>query len=527
MPDYMYLLESRLSPEQRAVLERVQELSRVQDVNIYLTGGAVRDLISGQPIRDLDFTVEGNPVRMVRELEKGGARTLWESEKLRHYEMIFAGDVDGSISGARDDVYEKPGAKPEYRFSGVMEDLRRRDFSINAIAISLNTQSRGLLLDPTNGLADLEKQEVRALTNHAFTNQPIRLMRILRYCARMNFKMESRTQEWFDLAMERELQTHLEPSDVGNEVRSLAREDNPVATLKQWESHEMLEAIHPQLQRRKPDYDSLNKLARVRGNLVGAGLRPRLNLAVTYYTLGRLKDREASAAMRNMEFRAAEIKEAGELVSEAQKVVQMLKGRKTNAPKDAYFYIASLPAETLAFIEVEMPNPKAISKIRNYLQKWRPLRLGLPTGELDALGVARGPKFDKIMEELFELQLRGRGRDPESRVKILKNLAGIKDEPKKKPEKEKKRKGKEAATPEVKHEKGKVEPAVAAAAPVAAASAKGAAVKSKTKTAGGAAAAIGAKAKAKHEHAAEERASAKRVSAAGKSKGRNAKSRKR
>ncbi len=100
MPDYMYLLESRLSPEQRAVLERVQELSRSQEVNIYLSGGAVRDLISGQPIRDLDFTVEGNPVRMVRELEKGGARTLWESEKLRHYEVIFAGDVDGSISGS-------------------------------------------------------------------------------------------------------------------------------------------------------------------------------------------------------------------------------------------------------------------------------------------------------------------------------------------------------------------------------------------------------------------------------------------
>ena len=65
MPDYMYLLESRLSPEQRAALERVQELSRTQDVNVYLTGGAVRDLISGMPIRDLDFTLEGSPVRMV------------------------------------------------------------------------------------------------------------------------------------------------------------------------------------------------------------------------------------------------------------------------------------------------------------------------------------------------------------------------------------------------------------------------------------------------------------------------------
>ncbi|MGB9245829.1 MAG: hypothetical protein WCC03_20950 [Candidatus Acidiferrales bacterium] len=514
MPDYMYLLESRLSPEQRAVLERVQELSRSQDVNIYLSGGAVRDLISGQPIRDLDFTVEGNPVRMVRELEKGGARTLWESEKLRHYEVIFAGDVDGSISGARDDVYERPGAKPEVRFSGIMEDLRRRDFSINAIAISLNTQSRGLLLDPTNGLADLEKQEVRALTNHAFTNQPIRLMRILRYCARMNFRMESRTQEWFDLAIERELHKNLQGADVGNEVRSLAREDNPVTTLKAWESHDMLAAIHPNLPRRKPDYDSLNKLARVRGNLLESGLRPRLNVPVMYYTLGRLKDREAGAAMRNVELRASEIKEVDELVGHAQKIVQDLKGRKTNAPKDAYFYLAAVPPEMIAFIEVEMPNPKASSKIRNYLQKWRPLRLGLPVGELDALGVPRGPKFDKIIEELFELQLRGRGRDPESRVKILRNLAGIKEEPKKKPEKEKKRKGKEAGLPEGKHEKSKGEPPVAASAP-AAATAKPAQASEKV------AGASAAKAKGKSAKAG---AAAKHARPAAKAKGRATKS---
>ena len=517
MPDYMYLLESRLSPEQRAVLERVQELSRSQDVNIYLSGGAVRDLISGQPIRDLDFTVEGNPVRMVRELEKGGARTLWESEKLRHYEVIFAGDVDGSVSGARDDVYEKPGAKPEVRFSGIMEDLRRRDFSINAIAISLNTQSRGLLLDPTNGLADLEKQEVRALTNHAFTNQPIRLMRILRYCARMNFRMESRTQEWFDLAIERELHKNLHGADVGNEVRSLAREDNPVATLKQWESHDMLAAIHPNLPRRKPDYDSLNKLARMRGNLMESGLRPRLNVPVMYYTLGRLKDREAGAAMRNLELRASEIKEVDELVGHAQKIVQDLKGRKTNAPKDAYFYLSSVLPEMITFIEVEMPNPKASSKIRNYLQKWRPLRLGLPVGELDALGIPRGPKFDKIIEELFELQLRGRGRDPESRVKILRNLAGIKDEPKKKPEKEKKRKGKEGGAPEAKQEKSKGE--TAAVTPTA-----GVAKSGGEKPAFAAAGASATKAKGKPAKPGAERASAKRAGGAAKPKGRAAKS---
>jgi tRNA nucleotidyltransferase (CCA-adding enzyme) len=440
MPDYMFLLESRLSPEQRAALERVQELSRSQDLNVYLTGGPVRDLISGQPIRDLDFTVEGNPVRMVRELEKGGARVVWESERLRHYQLVFAGDADGSISAARDDVYGRPGAKPDYRFAGIMEDLRRRDFSINAIAISLNIHSRGLLLDPTNGLADLERQEVRALSIHAFTNQPVRLMRILRFCARMGFKLESRTQEWFDLAMERGLNETIEGADAGQELRSLAREDNPAATLKEWETHGLLAAIHSKLQRRKPDYDSLNKLSRVRANFQAAGLRPRLHAAVTAYTLGRLKPRESAAALRNLEFRAAEIAAIENLVPEAQKVVKMLRNRKTDAPKDAYSYLASLPSETLAFIEVEMPHPRALSKIRNYLQKWRPMRLALPAAELDSLGVPRGPKFDKILEQFFEMQLRGKARSPEDRTKVLRQLAGIKEEPKKKPEKEKKKK---------------------------------------------------------------------------------------
>jgi tRNA nucleotidyltransferase (CCA-adding enzyme) len=489
MPDYMFLLESRLSPEQRAALERVQELARLLELNIYLTGGAVRDLISGQPIRDLDFTVEGNPVRIVRELEKGGAKVTWDSEKLRHYELIFAGDADGSISAARDDVYEKPGAKPEYHFAGIMEDLRRRDFSINAIAISLNAQSRGLLLDPTNGLADLERQEVRALSIHAFTNQPIRLLRILRYGARMGFNMESRTQEWFDLAMERGLNANLEGAEVGNELRALAREDNPVAALKLWESRGLLEAIHPKLQRRKPDYDSLNKLARIRGNYLTVGLRPRLHLAVTAYTLGRLKAREMAAALRNMEFRSAEIEAIASLIPEAQKIVKVLKGRKTNAPRDAYAYLASLPSEMLAFIEVELPNPRALSKIRNYIQKWRPLRLALPIGELDALGIPRGPKFDKILDQLFDLQLRGKARTPEDRTRILRDLAGIKDEAKKKPEKEKKKtKGGEAASSS-KAAGGKTGEKITAAAAASAAGHH-------------AAAAIGAGARAKHEKAA-------------------------
>jgi hypothetical protein len=264
----------------------------------------------------------------------------------------------------------------------------------------------------------------------------------------------------------------------------------------------LLAAVHPQLQKRKPDYDSLNKLARVRGNLFAVGLRPRLQVAVTYYSLGRLKSREAAAAMRHMEFRANEVDAVADLVPEAEKVVKVLKGRKMNAPRDAYFYVATLPAEMMAFIEVELPNPRAMQKLRNYIQKWRPLRQALPLNELDALGIARGPKFDKIVEQLFEMQLRGKGRDPEQRVLILRKLAGIKEEPKKKPEKEKKRgkDTKEAASGAKLAEKGKAAASASRPSAAAGASVTGkAAIPASGKAPSGASASIRAKAQEKHD----------------------------
>src|SRR5882762_3461683 len=358
MPDYMYLLESRLSAEQHAAVVRIQELAAAAESNLYLVGGAVRDLTSGMPIRDLDFTVEGNPARIARELEKGGAQLLSENENLRHIELVLAGDVDASLAASRENIYAQPGNKPEIRFSTIMEDLRRRDFSLNAIAISLNPASRGLLLDPTNGLADLEKREVRALSIHSFTNQPVRLVRALRYCVRMGFKMEPRTAEWFALAIERALHEAIPPADVGREVRQLAREEKPVAILKAWEAHQLLGAIHPRLARRHPHYDALSRLVRVRDEMIGAGYRPRLFAPATLALLRRLKPREQSAALARLELRSAEVESVLRLDAETRKIVQALTSRKTAAPRDAYSFLEKVPLDILAYILAEVSNAK-------------------------------------------------------------------------------------------------------------------------------------------------------------------------
>jgi tRNA nucleotidyltransferase (CCA-adding enzyme) len=437
MPDYMFLLESRLSPEQRAVMMRVQELSASMGFNLYLTGGTVRDLITGASLRDLDFTVEGNPTRIARELEKGGAKILLEDEKLRHIEVLFAGDVEGSIAAARDDHYVRPGTRPELRWSTIMEDLRRRDFSLNSIAISLNPASRGLLLDPTNGLSDIERGEVRALTIHSFTNQPVRLVRVLRFAARMGFKLEQRTQEWFDLAIERELDKTIAPEDAGGELRALAREERPTVVLKAWEQHDLLEAVNANLAKRHPDYDAITKLMKVREDLFTAGFRPRLATPMLLAVLGRLKDRELGGVLSKAGYRSAEAEAVLGFPKDALEAQKELAGRKMNAPIDAYRFIEKLPLDQVAYLLAESRNSAALSKIRAYLNKWRPIRIALPTvaNELEALGMARGPKFEEIVELVFAIQLTGRGKTSEEREKILRKLSGIKEAPKKKEKK--------------------------------------------------------------------------------------------
>jgi tRNA nucleotidyltransferase (CCA-adding enzyme) len=443
MPDYMFLLESRLLPEQRAAMMRVQELSAALGFNVYLTGGTVRDLITGASLRDLDFTVEGNPTKIARELEKGGAKVLHEDEKVRLIDLLFAGECEGSISAARDDHYVRPGTRPDVRWSTIMEDLRRRDFSLNAIAISLNPASRGLLLDPTNGLSDIERGEIRALTIHSFTNQPVRLLRVLRYAARMGFKLEQRTQEWLELAMERDLHHSITPEDAGDELRALAKEEQPTGTLKSWEEHKLLEVVHPLLAKKKPDYEAINQLSKVRDDLMMAGLRPRLATPMLLAILGRLKDREQSSLLGKWGFRAAETEEILSFAEEAEASAKELSGKKLNAPIDAFKFVEKMPADRIGYLLAESRNSGALSKIKAYLNKWRPLRAGIATvrDELKRIGMPEGPKFDAVIEQMFALQLTGRGKTPEEREKTLRKLSGIKEPPKQKEPKSKEKKG--------------------------------------------------------------------------------------
>src|SRR5579872_5714683 len=207
MSDYIYMLESHLSTEQNRVVAEVEAAASQANVNLFLTGGAMRDMLAGFRIRDLDFSVEGNALKVAKAVtEKTGAKIVTLDENRKSAELVFATGVTAQIAMSRQEKYARSGAKPQVSATTIQEDLRGRDFTCNAIALSLNRASRGLLLDPMNGLADLERRELRLTNPYGLYDDPSRLLRLIRFRVRLEFTIEERTQMQVANAREAEVE---------------------------------------------------------------------------------------------------------------------------------------------------------------------------------------------------------------------------------------------------------------------------------------------------------------------------------
>ena len=197
MADYIYLLENRLSEGQKRAISTVREIAREKSLTVFLVGGAVRDLTSGSPVRDLDIAVVGNALKLKKDLLKAGAVVTGEWETGQALFVSFPGSVRMEVSSTLAASYPKPG-KPVYKAAGILEDLRRRDFTANSMALSLNEGSYGLLMDPLNGVADIENRELRLASNYGFIEEPVRLIRAARFVARMGWQMEEKTRARYE-----------------------------------------------------------------------------------------------------------------------------------------------------------------------------------------------------------------------------------------------------------------------------------------------------------------------------------------
>ena len=419
MADYIYMMESRLTPDQQRGVALVQDLARAQEINVYLTGGAIRDLVSGFPIRDLDFTVQGNALKLQRELEKAGAVIQGVDEDLRSMYVLMPGNVRAEIAMARSEQYQKPGRPPEIAPGTIIDDLRRRDFTMSAMALSLNPGSRGLLLDPSNGIADIEAKLIRILHNYAFYEEPSRLLRATRFAARFHFTLEERTQARFDAAREGNYIENISDRAVGYEIEQIAYEDDPLHILRVYEKEGWLKVLNPHWSSSKVDTASLAQLLKTRQQMQDLGYTVDAAPAVMFFLTHRLGERDIAAMQRLMP-RKSFVETWRKLEDDAKDLAKRLAGKEAATPALAWKLLSKEPPETILFLETTTRQQGVAQKIRNFFTKWRQVKSKLPLPEMAELHITPElPVYPKLAEDAFYLLLDGKLR---SRTEILKFL---------------------------------------------------------------------------------------------------------
>ncbi len=265
MSDFMFRLESHLSPDQSRVVSQVQAAALQLNAGLFLTGGTMRDMLGGFPITEIDFTVEGPAIKLARSVaEKSGAQVVRIDETRKSAHLLFPGNIPVGIGMARQEKFSKPGGKPHVLPATIHEDLRGRDFTINSIALSLSPASRGLLLDPNNGAGDLDHKELRAVSSYTLYDDPIRLLRLVRFRTRLGFTVSDRTKSQYDNAREAALEQKIAPPSLLEELRHIANELNVADVVQALDDEKLLPLYSPALSGPKLNVPGLQKLQKIR-----------------------------------------------------------------------------------------------------------------------------------------------------------------------------------------------------------------------------------------------------------------------
>jgi tRNA nucleotidyltransferase (CCA-adding enzyme) len=415
MSDYMFTLESHLSTDQFRVVGELQSIAAHAGINLFLTGGAMRDMLGGFPVRDLDFTVEGNALKLAKVAASKPGVTILATDDLRKtVDLRFPGNVSAELSTARTEKFPKPGGKPQVAPATIHEDLRCRDFTVNAIALSLNKASLGLPIDPTNGVGDIERKELRAIHNYSFYDDPARMLRLIRFKVRLGYTIDERTRLQYENAREAEMLTRITPEALGIELRHMANEPSAGDLLKALEEEKLIELYSPALTGPKLNLPTFTKLQKAR-QMVPFGIDLRMNSMPLFLTvlLEKLNARERSDLIKAAALTRPEVNAWQKMDGAAKKFERELKGAKLQKPSQLYQVLVKAPGELILYLMVYSTQRIVQDRIRNFFQKYLPASLEVTDELVAATGVATGtPKFGRVKEEMILTRLDARPKKP-------------------------------------------------------------------------------------------------------------------
>jgi tRNA nucleotidyltransferase (CCA-adding enzyme) len=413
MSDYMFVLESHLNAAQNRVVAEIQRIATGAGMNLWLSGGAMRDILRGAAIVDLDFTVEHDAVKTGKLLAQAlSGQVIAEDPLKRSVELLLPANTRTSVSNARAEKYSKPGGKPQISPATIHEDLLRRDFTINAIALSLNRGSRGLLIDPTNGQADLSNRELRTTNLYAFFDDPSRIFRLIRFQHVLGFQIAPRTQSQLENALTANYHDAAPAPALAYEIRALSASENAVAALESYDRHGLLKLISPAFSGPKLNTAGLARYEKILHTVVPPGTEGG-RLAFLDILTAKLTPRERADVLRAFELSKPETEALRKLEAQAGKLESALKSARITKPSHVYEAIHGSTTDEVLIVLCNSTQRVVQDRIRAYYQKYLPLAQEITEEQVTAIGARPGtPKFDKALRAMIAARLNARPKKP-------------------------------------------------------------------------------------------------------------------
>jgi tRNA nucleotidyltransferase/poly(A) polymerase len=412
MPDYIYLLENRLSADQRHALTQLRTVAREAGMILFLTGDAVRDLTSGHAVRELEVAVHGNALKLKKTLEKLGGKLWGEDEFSRSLYLCFPGTVRVDLVSTHRVEYPKPG-KPVVHPASIQDDLRRRDFTVNSMAISLNEGSFGLLMDPLNGAADIEARTLRLVSNYGFLEEPSLMIRAIRYRARLGWDMDPRTQTRYEDAKNEGVIEHLSSHARSQELEQIGHEEDGLKVLRALEEEGWMKVLFPAWTSARADEAKLAALHELAVQLLVQGVRPDMSAAQMDLLTAKLPSKDLSALKKVM-LRPGFVEEWTHLDSQASSFAKVLLSKQNAKPSAIYKLFMSYDPEAVLWLGFISKDKAVQERFNLFLKVWPEARQRIPYLLMQEMRITPElPGYTEIVQNVFLELIDGHLTTPE------------------------------------------------------------------------------------------------------------------
>jgi len=415
--NYEYLMSENLPKHVYRLLRSIGK-SGGKKFPVFVVGGFVRDLLMGQPNLDIDIVTEGDGIEFAQAFATAQKGSIKRHER---FGTAVASLPDGfkiDVATARTEIYDHPGALPSVEFSTIKDDLQRRDFTVNAMAIELNGDRFGELVDFFGGKLDTKTGSVRALHDLSFVDDPTRLFRAIRFERRYGFTIEPHT---YDLMMKAVAEGALEEitkERIRNEILLILREDNLIRVINRMAHFHLMEYIHPKISVSEEMawlFDRIKDVMTWWYSERGRADTVLLNLLIL---LDQLDAGETEDASARLVLRKGYAEALIALKTRLPAILEsMSEGRKK--PSEIYEMLKGLPLEVLLFIIAKYTDiSESVMFYLGQLRKAKPLVNG---DDLSKLHYPKGPLYTEILAATFAAQLDGLVENKEEAIQFVKS----------------------------------------------------------------------------------------------------------